>query len=71
LEVEIGRPFATWLGRENTVFLVAYRCNSVAGEVELSPEHQAYRWVDQSNFRERDDGSPPFATLTQYFTEAK
>ena len=67
LEVEVDAPFASWLGRGGTVFLVAYRCRYVSGEVELSDEHSGYRWVDRSNFRELDDGSPPFAALEQYF----
>lgn len=67
LEIQVDAPFASWLGRGETVFLVGYRCRYVSGEIELSDEHQAYRWVNQSNYRELDDGSAPFAALARYF----
>jgi 8-oxo-dGTP diphosphatase len=67
LEVEVGIPFATWLSRSGTVFLVGYRCRHVSGEVVLSDEHGAFRWVDAGTFRELDDGSPPFEALARYF----
>ena len=67
LEVEVGAPFASWLGRGDTVFLIAYLCRYLSGEVTLSDEHTGHRWVDRTNFRELDDGSPPFAALVQYF----
>ena len=67
LEVEVGTPFATWLGRGETVYLVGYRCRYVVGEVELSNEHNDYRWVDGSTYRSLDDGSAPFRALAQYF----
>ena len=67
LEVAITAPFATWLGRAGTVLLVGYRCSYVSGEVTLSDEHNDFRWVDRSDFRELDDGSPPFAALVDYF----
>jgi 8-oxo-dGTP diphosphatase len=67
LEIEVGAPFASWLGRDDTVFLIGYRCGYLSGEIKLSDEHQACRWVDGSNFRELDDGSAPFEALAQYF----
>jgi len=67
LEVEVGDPFATWLGRGNTVLLVGYRCRYVSGEVLLSDEHTGFRWVDSSNFEEVNDASPPFEALAKYF----
>jgi 8-oxo-dGTP diphosphatase len=34
-------------------FLVAYACACKAGEVRLSHEHSAYRWIDALDYRER------------------
>ena len=68
LEIEIGDPFATWVGgNEGRVFLVGYRCRYLSGEVVLSDEHIAFRWVDRETFRELDDGSAPFAALAAHF----
>ena len=67
LEIEVGPPFATWLGRGNTVYLVGYHCRYVSGEVQLSDEHDAYRWVGAQTFREVDDASAPFEALRRYF----
>ena len=67
LEIEVGGPFATWLGRGDTVYLVGYRCCYVSGEVTLSEEHGAYRWVDATTYRDVDDGSAPFEVLKTYF----
>jgi hypothetical protein len=46
---------------------VGYRCRHVAGEVVLSDEHSAYRWVDAKSLHDLDDGSAPFAALRLYF----
>ena len=67
LVIEVGAPFATWLGRGNTVYLVGYRCRYLSGDVELSEEHVSYRWVNATTFRELDDGSGPFRALEAYF----
>src|SRR5687768_8482660 len=67
LEIDVGAPFASWLGRGETVFLIGYRCRYVSGEIELSDEHRAYQWVDRDSYRQLDDGSPPFEALAQYF----
>jgi 8-oxo-dGTP diphosphatase len=34
-------------------FLVAYACECKSGEVQLSHEHSAYRWIDAREYRER------------------
>ncbi len=67
LEVEVGDAFATWLGRDGAVFLVGYRCSYVSGEVALSDEHSAYKWIDRSDLPELDDVSPPALALARYF----
>jgi 8-oxo-dGTP diphosphatase len=60
LEIEVGEPFATSLARNTAVYLVVYRCRYVSGEVTLSEEHSAYRWVNRTNYHEVDDGISPF-----------
>ena len=34
-------------------FLVAYACECKDGEVQLSIEHSAARWIDPAEYRER------------------
>lgn len=78
LEIEVGVPFAVWqfiipsnhpdeTKRNKKVFLVAYRCELVSGEVFLSDEHKKYKWVNKSNFQEEDDGSQYYRALEKYF----
>ena len=70
LEIEVGAPFTTWLNATRTVFIVAYRCRYVAGDVVLSHEHGSYRWVDAGSYRECADGSAAFDALVRYFDSA-
>lgn len=48
VRVSIGRPCALWTricpGVPN-VFLTGFQCDFVSGEITLSDEHLAYRWV--------------------------
>ena len=67
LEIDVGSPFATWLGRGASVYLVGYRCSYVTGEVSLSEEHSAYRWVNAKSHLYLDDGRAPFEALSLYF----
>jgi 8-oxo-dGTP diphosphatase len=68
LEIEVGDPFATWLGRgSTTVYLIGYRCRYVSGEVVLSDEHAAYRWVNGRNYEALPDRTGPFHVLRRYF----
>lgn len=76
LEIEVGSPFTTWCyefqpGHRNfgkKTYLVGFRCTYLSGEVALSDEHDAFRWINESSFREVDDGSPYFKALEKYFT---
>ncbi len=75
LEIEVGDPFATWYyeitqGRSagKKIFLVAYRCRYISGEVKLSDEHTDFRWVNKNNFMEIDTGGKYFAVLKKYFS---
>ena len=75
LEIEVFNPFAVWYhefpkGHRNygkVVYLVAFRCKYVSGELKLSDEHDKFRWVDKNNYKEVDDGSDYFDVLEKYF----
>ena len=75
LEIEVGEPFAVWYhefpkGHRNygkNVYLVAFRCEYVSGEIKLSDEHDKFRYVDRNDYKEVDDGSDYFDVLRKYF----
>lgn len=77
LEIEVFNPFAVWYhkfpkGHRNygkVVYLVAFKCKYVSGELKLSDEHDKFRWVDENDYKEVDDGSDYFDVLKKYFTE--
>ncbi len=76
LEIEVGDPFVTWYfepkqGRNvgKKIFLVAYKCRYVSGELTLSDEHVKFRWVNKDNFHELDTGGDYFAVLKKYFSK--
>lgn len=78
LEISVGGPCAVWttqfpeghhlVGKE--VLLIAYKCSWISGDVALSEEHDSYRWVDASTYRECDNGSQYFPILEKYFANA-
>lgn len=76
LTIQVGPPFFTWIsgypaGHRNVgkkVFLIAYLCDYVAGDVSLSHEHEKFRWVTRDDYREADDGTQFFEVLEKYFT---
>ena len=75
LEIDILDPFAVWYHEfpkthrnfGKVVYLVAFRCKYVSGNVSLSEEHNEFKWVDKSNYAEVDDGSDYFDVLEKYF----
>jgi 8-oxo-dGTP diphosphatase len=74
LAIEVGRPFVTWFDPIHPVFvqtgvpvlLIGYGCRHVAGDVRLSEEHDAYRWIDLAEIDDVEDGSNYFAALKAY-----
>lgn len=61
LEVNVGKPFRTWTmtvvdpsSRINgqCVYFVAYLCEYISGDLSLSGEHQAYKWVNKNNYKD-------------------
>jgi 8-oxo-dGTP pyrophosphatase MutT (NUDIX family) len=75
LEIEVGVPFQTWRGdypdnhrnAGKIVYIVAFRCKYISGEVALSNEHDKYYWINRQNYREVNDGSTFFEALENYF----
>lgn len=75
LEIRVGEPFATWTNTfpdhhrlaGKKVYLVAYRCEYVSGEVTLSHEHNNFSWVNKHNYQEVNDGTSYFEILNKYF----
>ncbi len=75
LSIEVGEPFYTrrYVFPKSSrhpgqpVFLVAYRCKYISGEMRLSDEHSQYRWVDKNNFHEVNDGTTFFKMLEVYY----
>lgn len=76
LEIEVFGPFTVWYrkfleknhrnyGKE--VYLVAFRCKYVSGEIKLSNEHNKFKWVDKNDYKEVDDGSEYFDALKKYY----
>jgi 8-oxo-dGTP diphosphatase len=77
IEIEVFDPFEVWYHEFPThhrnagkvVYLVAFKCKYVSGEVLLSEEHNNYRWVDNKNYKEVDDGGNYFDLLEKYFAK--
>ena len=67
LEIEVGRPFATWLNDRASIYLVGYACRYVSGDVAVSDEHDGFRWVNATDYIELNDASPQFAALRECF----
>ena len=77
LEIEVGDPFAVWYHEFSNkdhrnygkvVYLVAFKCKYISGEIKLSNEHDNFKWVDKSNYKDVDDGSDYFDILEKYLT---
>lgn len=77
LEIDVGDPFSVWYHEfpkssrnyGKVVYLVAFRCKYLSGEVRLSDEHNKFKWVNKSNYSEVNDGSDFFDVLKKYFNE--
>ncbi len=75
LEIVVGKPFTRWYiqfsanhrNAGKQVFLVGFKCQYKSGEVKISDEHSAYKWVNKDNYQELNDGSDYFKALETYF----
>ena len=76
-EIEVSKPFAVW---QNTfpahhkyagkkVYLVAFKCEYISGDVKLSDEHNKFRWVNKGNYHEANDDTQYFEILDKYFKQ--
>ena len=79
LLIEVSDPFAVWYhvfpsnhrNSGKVVYLVAFRCEYVSGEVKLSNEHNNFRWLNKDDYKEVDDRSNYFDVLRKYFEQSK
>lgn len=79
LEIEVFNPFAVWyheFSKEHrnypkVVYLVAFKCKYISGELKLSDEHDKFRWLDKDDYREADDNSDYFDVLRKYFEQRR
>ena len=77
LEIEVFNPFHVWYHEfpkshrnyGKVVYLIAFRCKYISGDIKLSSEHNNFRWVDRNDYREVDDGSDYFDALEKYFKQ--
>lgn len=75
LEIEVFDPFHVWyheFPKESrnygkVVYIVAFKCKYLSGEIKLSDEHNKFKWVDKNDYKEVDDGSDFFDVLEKYF----
>lgn len=75
LDIEVIGPFVVWYHEfpkehrnyDKKVYLAAFRCKYVSGELQLSDEHDKFRWVNKEDYQEVDDGSDYFDVLEKYF----
>lgn len=75
LEIEVGSPFAVFYhefpkehrNAGKVVYLVAFRCKYVSGDLKLSEEHNGFKWVDATNYKEVNDGTEYFDVLEKYW----
>ena len=74
--VEVLNPFTVWYHEftkehrnyPKVVYLVGFRCKYISGELKISDEHDNFRWVDKTNYKELNDKSGYFNALQKYFT---
>jgi len=76
LKIEVGKPFYTWFytipaesshrSAGKRIFNVGYRCTYLSGEVQLSEEHNGFRWVNKSNYKELCESSHFFPMIATY-----
>ena len=75
LEIEVGEPFSVWYNEfpkehrnyPKVVYLVGFKCKYVSGNLNLSDEHDQFKWIDSDNYKEVDDGTHYFQILKKYF----
>jgi len=79
-QYEIGPIFHAWIRKPNPVvgvtlhgdddfciFLVGFRCTYQKGEIQLSPEHQAFRWITKKEVDSMDFENTYKDAIKYYF----
>lgn len=74
LTIEVLNPFTVWYHEftkehrnyPKVVYLVGFKCKYISGELKISDEHNNFRWVDKSNYKEVDDNGEYFNALQKY-----
>lgn len=75
LEIEIGKPFTRWFFKfgENhskagkKIFLLGFKCRYIGGSVNLSNEHNGYKWVNKNNYKDHQVNNGYYEALEKYF----
>jgi 8-oxo-dGTP diphosphatase len=75
LEIEVDGPFCAWVNEfppshrlaGKKVYLVGYRCKYVGGDINLSHEHDQFKWVTKENYLEVQEDTTFFDALKKYF----
>jgi 8-oxo-dGTP diphosphatase len=71
---DIGAIGACWVRRAEAqrplpVFLVGLRCTAPRGEIVLSDEHQAFRWVARDGWQQLELAAGYREALTRFFAD--
>lgn len=73
IKVVVKNPFYRWgleferNGEMVRIFLLAFECEYISGEVKLSKESVQHLWVDKNSYKELNDGGDFFKVLEKYF----
>ncbi len=77
LEINVGDVFATWIftipissnhrSAGKKIFTVAYRCQYISGDIQLSHEHDSFIWVDKTTYEPHVEGSNFKQAFIRYF----
>ena len=52
------------------MFIIGYTCECEEGDVQLSPEHSGYRWIDPQDYRNRYFSEESMAKLKELSEES-
>lgn len=77
LEIEVGNPFDIWYfefrkGHRNypkVVYIVAFKCKYISGDVTLSDEHSEYKWISRDDYMNYKEDNEYFGAVEKYFKE--
>ncbi len=68
LEVEIGKPFeVSYRNVTKPTYFVFFRCKYLGGEVNLSEEHDSFRWIDKDDLDSLNSSHQFYGVIKDYF----